>query len=200
MGITASVYPDLKGSLMGAFDYGSDEDIVFQKNSLRIGSDLFKNILGYPSESFIATRYTWSPAIENTLIEGGVKFLQGTVSQKIPLKGGGFNYKNNNFQGAQSKAGLIYLTRNCYFEPSLQPDFNWIDDCLNRIRIAFRWNKAAVIGMHRLNVIGALDKSNRTNNLLQLKMLLTEIVKRYPQVEFMSSDKLGRIIANEDHP
>jgi hypothetical protein len=48
--------------------------------------------------------------------------------------------------------------------------------------------------MHRLNVIGAIDESNRTTNLELLKKLLTKVLQFYPDVEFMSSDELGNLI------
>jgi hypothetical protein len=50
--------------------------------------------------------------------------------------------------------------------------------------------------MHRLNVIGSIDERNRAENLIELKWLLKEIVRTYPEVEFMSSDELGQLIEN----
>jgi hypothetical protein len=54
--------------------------------------------------------------------------------------------------------------------------------------------KPATISMHRLNVIGGLVEENRTCNLALLKQLLKEIVKRWPDVEFMNSAELGQLI------
>jgi hypothetical protein len=48
--------------------------------------------------------------------------------------------------------------------------------------------------MHRLNFIGAIDENNRNINLNLLKKLLTEIVRLYPTIEFMSSVELGDLI------
>ena len=45
-------------------------------------------------------------------------------------------------------------------------------------------------------MIGAVDESNRTKNLTDLKWLLNEIIRLYPNVEFMSSDELGKVISN----
>ena len=118
------------------------------------------------------------------------------VSQTIPLDDDKtFRYKKNNFCGKKSEQGLIYLMRNCFFEPSQGGPS--AQECLNRVKVAFRWHKPATISMHRLNVIGSIDENNRTKNLKDLKWLLDEIVKLYPDVEFMSSDELGRIITSE---
>jgi hypothetical protein len=89
--------------------------------------------------------------------------------------------------------GQRYLIRNAFFEPSLDPQFDWVSDCLKRIKIAFHCKKPAIIGSHRLNYIGFIEESNRTKNLAQLKILLKEIVKRWPKVEFIASDELESI-------
>ena len=84
--------------------------------------------------------------------------------------------------------------RNCYFEPSQNPSFDWLNDCLNRVNIAFRWGKAAVISSHRLNFIGNIDVQNKDRNIVLFRNLLNEIVKKWPDVEFISSDELGKNI------
>ena len=180
---------------MGAFNSGLNEDIVVYEDIITEGLNLFEQLFGYKSESFIATRYTWSPKIEPILKKNGVNYLQGMVSQIIPLDDDQtFVYKKNNFCGKKSENGLTYLMRNCYFEPSQGGPS--AQECLNRVKIAFRWHKPATISMHRLNVIGSIDENNRTRNLKELKWLLDEIVKLYPDVEFMSSDELGRVITS----
>ena len=192
-GLTSHVDPRIKNNYMGAFNSGLDEDIAEYDKIIAEGQQLFEKIFGYKSESFIATTYTWNPKIEHSLKNNGIKYLQGMVHQKIPLDDDTtFTYKKNNFIGHQSPAGLTYLMRNCYFEPS-QNTAN-AEDCLERVKIAFRWKKPATISMHRLNVIGAIDENNRSKNLDSLKWLLKTIVKLYPDVEFMSSDEVGKLI------
>lgn len=194
-GLTSAVDPRIKNNYMGAFNSGLDEDIAEYDTIITEGQQLFEKLFGYKSESFIATTYTWSPKIEPSLMRNGVRYLQGMVHQKMPLDDDTtFKYKKDNFCGHSSKAGLTYLMRNCYFEPS--QDSADAKDCLERIKIAFRWHKPATISMHRLNVIGAVDESNRTKNLTDLKWLLNEIIRLYPNVEFMSSDELGKVVSN----
>ncbi len=184
-----------KGHYMTAFDSAMPDNISFYNQSIEDGLSLFESIFGYRSESFIATTYCWPLEVEPVLIKEGVKYLQGMVVQSIPVGSGeNFKKKKNNFQGTKSKSGLVYLMRNAYFEPSQNPAFDWVGDCLRRINIAFHCLKPATISMHRLNVIGGLVEENRTRNLVLLKQLLGEIVKRWPDVEFMNSAELGRLI------
>lgn len=194
-GLTSSVDPSVRNNYMGAFNSDLDEDIFDYKGILWDGLEIFERIFGYRSESFIATTYTWSPKIEQYLKEYGVKYLQGLVTQKIPHGDDcDIEFRKRSFQGAKSRDGLIYLMRNAFFEPSQYPSLDPVDECLHRINLAFRWGKAAVICAHRLNFIGSIDKTNTDRNLPMFKELLQRIVKQWPDVEFMSSDKLGHII------
>lgn len=192
-GLTSAVDARIKKNYMGAFNSGLDEDLPEYDAIITEGQNLFEQLFGYKSESFIATTYTWNPKIEPILARNGVKYLQGMVHQHVPQDDDTtFTWKKDNFTGRKSPAGLTYITRNCYFEPSQNSE--GLDECLNRIRLAFRWHKPAIISMHRLNVIGSLVESNRTKNLSDLKTLLQTVIQRWPDVEFMSSDQLGKII------
>lgn len=194
-GLTANVDASIKEYYMGAFNSGLDEDIESYNEILTDGLDMFEEIFGFRSKSFIATTYEWSPKIEPCLFKNGVRYIQGTIAQKIPLDDDTtVKIVRRGFQGTKTKSGLIRLFRNCFFEPSTKPDFDFVDDCLNRIRIAFKWGKAANICSHRVNYIGSIHKENTDRNLPELKRLLKEIVKRWPDVEFVTSDQLGEII------
>jgi hypothetical protein len=195
-GLTDATSQSIKTHYMGAFNSKLEKDIQFYEMAIFEGLNLFEKLFGYRSTSFIATTYTWSPLIEPILMNNGIEYLQGLVNQKIPLDGGDkFKYIKGNFQGKRNKTGQFYLMRNCFFEPThFREKFDVVDDCLKRIDIAFRWKKAAVIGAHRLNFIGAIDETNRTKNLVLFQNLLSKIVKKWPDVEFMSSDQLGNII------
>lgn len=184
---------------MGAFDSALDKDIENYGEILSDGLRLFEQTFGFKSTSFIATTYTWSTGIEVYLKKQGVDFLQGLVNQRVPLDDGSlFGSKKGNFQGTKNKLGQYYLMRNCFFEPThFRDKTDVVGDCLKRIEIAFRWKKAAVIGAHRLNFIGAINESNRTLNMILFRNLLAEIIKRWPDVEFMSSDELGEVMKSQ---
>ena len=166
------------------------DDSVYQLQPLNDvvseGLDLFENIFGFKSKTFIAPCYTWRPELERTLFEKGVIGLQGMVYQRNP---GGKPIRH--FMGSQNGFGQVYTIRNCFFEPAQGSDKA---DCLNRMKYAFRWNKPAVISLHRLNFIGAINEKNRSENLQQLGSLLSDILKQWPDVEFLSSDQLVELV------
>jgi hypothetical protein len=100
--------------------------------------------------------------------------------------------------GQRDKYGIRYITRNCFFEPSITKK-DWIDSCLNDINNAFRWHKPAIISSHRVNYIGVHEPSNRDNTLRGLKNLLAKILKIWPDVEFMTTPQLGDLICKKHH-
>lgn len=186
--------------IMGLFsknDYRNNYQVALDDSEYRLqplnevvseGLDLFENIFGFKSKTFIAPCYTWKPELEKTLFEKGVIGLQGMVYQHNPG-----DKPIRHFMGTQNQYGQIYTIRNCFFEPAQGSN---VYDCLNRMKYSFRWNKPAVISAHRINFIGAINEKNRTESLKQLDYLLSEILNKWPDVEFMSSDQLVDCILN----
>lgn len=159
----------------------------------------FKNYFGFDSKSFIANCYIWDESTEKTLADLGVLYLQGMANQIIPVLNKNIHshrYKKH-YLGQKNKFGQQYLIRNAFFEPTLVPNTDSVAECLQRINIAFRWNKPAIIGIHRLNFIGSIHEENRTKNLKNFGLLLKEIIKRWPDVEFRSSDQILNEITYE---
>lgn len=180
-------------NFMESFDWDNPNEVNGQMEILRDGLRLFHEAFGFFSASFIAPCYTWDERLEPVLVEGRVRFMQGGMNQYIPL--GRFNhYKKKKHVMGQQLNSLTYLTRNCYFEPSLVAKSDWVDYTLASIRDAFRWSKPAIICAHRVNFIGFIDEKNRIRNLKMLNELLTRICRKWPDVEFMSSDQLGELI------
>lgn len=192
-GTTYSGHDDY--SFMEALDTDDPSEIDSLDHILRDGLRIFDEIFGYASKSFIAPCYTWDSALEESLKHSGVRYLQGGTYQFVP-RGGFENYsKRYHYLGERNSAGLVYLVRNCAFEPTLFRKDDWVGYTLGNIRDAFRWGKPAVVTTHRLNFIGFIEPANRDRNLKLLDELLGSVLKQWPDVEFMSSDQLGDEIA-----
>ena len=184
-------------NFMEVLDYNSPDDIGQMKESLGEGLDLFEKIFGYKSKSFIPPCYTWNSDVEESLHQKGVKYIQGIVIQFLPTGSFGNYKKKYHFLGRKNSYGQYFLIRNCFFEPSLSLKSDPVGECLQRIKTAFLWNKPAIIGTHRINFMGSLNEKNRTKNIKLFHKLLTDIIKNWPEVEFMTSDQLGDLIAGE---
>lgn len=183
-------------NLAAALDYDDQADIMNVTKSITEGLMLFKDIFGFASKSFIAPNYIWDNSIEEVLAANKVLFIQGSKFQNRPNINNNSYVRKYRYTGKVNKFGQIQIVRNAFFEPSLMGHRDVISSCLRQIRTAFLFKKPAVISTHRLNYIGFLHTKNRDENLLKLRNLLVEILKRWPDVEFASSPQLGNSIIN----
>ena len=162
---------------------------------LRDGLVLFEKLFAYKSETIIPPNYTWSPDFDKAVQELGVRSFQGIRKQREPVPGSKDLY-HDLYMGKKNSVGQTYTIRNTVFEPSMfrlgikDP----VQHCLTELSIAFRLNKPAIIGSHRINYVGFLDPANRDTTLKMLEQILSRALKRWPDIEFMSSDQLGRLI------
>lgn len=176
---------------MAAFDQKDFETVV---ESIRSGTKLFQSTWGFSSKSIIAPCYTWNSEIEKIFHENGYDYIQGGRVQKQPVFNSQSNTIKRKFTGQKNRYQQRFMIRNVMFEPATDHNKDWISEALKEIEVAFLWRKPAVISSHRLNYIGRLCRSNQEKNLESLKDLLNEIISRWPEVEFLSSDQLGDLI------
>jgi hypothetical protein len=192
-GISTTITSEKRKSYLAAFDIDCPDDILFQKSVINDGIQLFKYLMNYQPYTFIAPNYVWSPLLEEDLFNNGVIAIQGGNSHQIPIDGQIYKTRKH-YLNEKNDYGLFYLIRNVLFEPSSNPNIDWIDACLRDIAIAFRLKKPAIISSHRVNFIGTIEKTNREKNLKLLRHLIYNIIKRWPDVEFMSSDQLAKLM------
>lgn len=183
-----------KNALMIGLRPKSESQYNFQLSSLTDGLVLFEKIFGYKSLSFIAPSYTWPLEIEPILYKNNVKYIQGAAVHCAPDRFWQIR-KIRHYIGEKNRSGQYYIIRNCIFEPSqMEYRDRVVSKCLSQIANAFIWRKPAIISTHRLNYIGRIEESNRKENLDLLDNLLTNILQRWPDVEFMTSEELGQLI------
>lgn len=177
-------------NLMATYDYHTAEDLAFIKESIKEGMRLFEATFNYSSKTTIAPCYVWDTEIEKTFQELGTNVFQGSRFQNSPMPNEAAFKKTFHYNG-QHKNGANYLLRNGLFEPSTNVTTNWVGKCLESIETAFTWNKPAVIGTHRINFIGSLNSTNREVGLTLMNELLTKIIQKWPEVEFITSEELA---------
>lgn len=178
---------------LAAFHPEKREDIPVYESIIYDAGRIFQDVFLYRPRHFIASNSPEPKSLEKSLKEIGVDFLTRYKIQRYPLGDGKFTIQFN-WIGKRNSLGQTYLTRNAGFEPSSLPRYDWIDVCMKDIENAFSWNKPAVISSHRVNYIGFIDWKNAAYGLSQLDGLLSSIIKKWPDVEFMSSIELGDLI------
>ena len=120
-------------------------------------------------------------------MDKGIRLLSG---QLFTHKRSGDYKKIDYFWGEKYGDKSIFYRRNCKFEPSNHLNPDPVNSCLEEIDLAFKWGKPAVIDSHRVNYIGRIFPENRERSLRLLKTLLVTIVKRWPDVEFMTCKEI----------
>jgi hypothetical protein len=178
-----------------AFDLEFQSDLKIQQEVLESGLDLFEQLFGYKARYFVPPNGPFNNSLEKTVAQKGIDYLFASKVQEEVL-GEGKTKKRYYWLGKKNEYGQTYMSRNCFFEPSLE-GVDWVTSCLKDIERAFRWKKPAVISSHRVNFIGGLNPKNRETSLIEFKKLLNAIVVNWPEVEFKSSAELGDLIAGK---
>lgn len=193
-GLSTNTTSEKRKSFLPAFNYENDEE-ESQVNAIATdGLAIFEEIFGYKSNSFIAPNYTRGRSLEKTLADFGVKYIQGQQREKYKNTKNEINKTRLRYLGKKNVYGQIDLCRNAFFEPAEFVQKDWVDSCMKDIANVFRWHHPAIICSHRVNFVGTVNVDNRDKNLKLFDQLLVQIQKKWPDVEFMSSDKLGSLI------
>jgi hypothetical protein len=178
-----------------ALNFSHPAEMDSQRQAILEGTQLFEQLFGYRSMSFIAPNYIWDSRLNGSLRQCGIRAFQGIWVQFEPLEGPENRFRRKlHYLGERNREGQLFLVRNAGFEPSLYPGMDCTDSALQRIAMAFRMGKPAIVGTHRLNFCGTIDPANRDRNLPAFRRLLHTVRKKWPDVEFMSSDQLAELI------
>jgi len=178
-----------------AFDIEEPSDLVIQKEVIASGLDLFEQLFGYKARYFVPPNGPFNNFLEEIASKKGIDYIFASKIQKEVL-GYGQTKSRYYWLGKKNKYGQMYMSRNCFFEPS-QGGKDWVASCLKDVERAFRWRKPAVISSHRVNFIGGLNPKNRENGLIGFEKLLKEILIKWPDVEFKSSAELGDLLSGK---
>jgi len=183
-----------KKNLSAALTYtGITGEKEFQSKYLLDSVNIFTNLFGTKSLTFIAPSYIWSQNHESILMKLEISAFQGIGYQYLPVN---LHRAERIFRytGQKNALGQHYLVRNAFFEPALEPKVDIVGKCLEQINRAFLFRKPAIIGTHRVNYVGSLCEENRDRNLKLFSKLLSEILKRWPDVEFIDSASLAKFL------
>ena len=174
----------------------SFQDIKETENYLANVADglkCFKEVYGYSSEIFTPPAQQFPLHLEKELIHLGLNYIDRPRSLQRHFGSGKYQLEKHKLGGGDK---IKEIVRNVVFEPTHDRGFNWVDYSFMQVEAAFRMHKPANISSHRVNFCGHIDPKNRELGLSALKELLHRIVKRWPDVEFISADELGKLITN----
>jgi hypothetical protein len=176
------------------FFFDDNDQKYFLSLSIKEGTDLFNKIFGYHPISFVPSNGVFHPDFNIDVISAGIKYLN--VSHLVPVPNGEGSITIKRFYYTRKgENSLTYYLRNCAFEPS-GCNYSGIETTLKQVEAAFRWGKPAIISSHRVNFIGGISHENRIHGLKELTSLLNAILKKWPDVMFMSTRDLINMVEN----
>lgn len=185
-GIAPKMNPERGNNMMVALRATDEEEQIHIEKSVSEGLELFKDMWGFSSKTFVAPCFSWNERIEKVLSDKGVKLIQTVRSNKAAYLSAPCYF----YSGQYNALGLIYSIRNCTFEPSIDNHRNQVDATLKQIDRVFSHSKIAVISTHRINLASGIDSQNNCKTVKLLDELLSRLLAKYPDVEFASSDHL----------
>lgn len=176
--------------IVAAFDVLTQDDldsqIIIAKDSLII----FDNLFGFKSKIFTPPALFYNPQIEEIIKREGIDWIDASRLFKVPQTDGTEKWQFN-YLGRKKKSGLKVLVRNAMFESNISQSESAVDRCLYDIEQAFKLRQPAIISNHRACFTGRIDDNNRRKGLFELDLLFSIIVKKWPDVEFISINELN---------
>ncbi len=199
IGIGASFSQENPFGYMDAFNSNFTSGAELS-NIVHEAMEIFENTFGKKSETFVASCFVWDNSLEDSLAQFGVRGIQSGCWQNVPagIENGNVMKRRLRFLGQKNRIGQVYTVRNCAYEPAYQQtSTKSAKECYDQVMRAFRNRKPAIINSHRFNYIGSINRENAYENLKGLSWLLHTIIKNIPDVEFISTPELLRIIDQE---
>lgn len=191
--ISSSGYPTI--NVYASFDFWKYNENEHFNEIIKNGLKCFKDVFGYSPIYFNPPAGSGHPAIFSILKENKVDYIDTQIIKKFHIGEG--QYKTTfQYTGCNNNYKQTYIVRNVVFEPTDNYNVNSVELALKQIEIAFTLNRPAIISSHRVNYSGYIDPNNRKKGLEDLKILLNKIIRKWPDVEFISGSKLGKLINN----
>ena len=175
-----SKYPNY-GAAFNVLDH-EDEELNFK--TLQSSVAIFKDLFDRLPNSFTPPAISFSNHLEKKVSGERVKWLDVPRFFKMPKPNGKTTPRF--FMLGRQKYGVKHLVRNAVFETNMSETNNGVDDCLKGIAEAFKLKQPAIISNHRASFVGRIEQLNRDRGLSALDQLLKAILKKWPDVEFIT--------------
>jgi len=156
---------------------------------------VFQAIFGYPPRVAVPPTFVWNAIVEQAWAEAGVGVIvtpgrrYETCDAAGQLAGTGASIYN----GQAACNGSVYLVRNDYFEPALG---HTTEQAVAALETKTRLGRPTLLETHRFNFLGSEEK--QTNALAELEKLLQRARDIHPDLAFLSTEKLARVLITRD--
>ena len=187
-GLTPS--PEFPGiEFSQAFSFRDSSELMQQRAIIAEGLRLFEQIFGFASSTFTPPSLKLHVSHDQFVRDLGVKSIDKPLYGQQPGDNGKTR-RNINFLAPPRDGRVGKMVRTLSFEPCSGSKSDPIGHAFREIESAFRWKKPVIISSHRVNYAGHIDPANRRRGLAALEELIEKMVRRWPDIQFVTVDEL----------
>ncbi|MCE2594220.1 hypothetical protein K6Y31_05260 [Motilimonas cestriensis] len=151
--------------------------------------DLFKRCFGVAAEVVVPPTFVWNEEVEiswrshgiHTIITPGQRYYKRSETRFWSDKKRIVNHQT-------SATGQTYLVRNQYFEPEFGHQWR---EAIDKVTSSIKLARPCLFETHRFNFVNSEEGCQ--NSLYQMRSLLEQVTKTWPDCCFLSSLELVRL-------
>ncbi|MEO8209368.1 MAG: hypothetical protein ABI840_02315 [bacterium] len=179
----------VKGNLSFLHGEFSKKNSDFTK--INEAKEEFKNFFGFYSKSIIPPTFIFDSEFIKIFKTINVSMVQSSNRLRNSEQ------KRYSFPYFQKRKGIYWSVRNARLDP--HPDYNFNhEQCIQSIDKAFENKSPAIIDFHRVNFAGRFVPAYRDRTMKELKRLLDNILRRWPEAKFIHTQKLNDILWQQE--
>ena len=182
---------------LAAFWAENEKQLPAMAASIVEGLSIFETVFGFRPLTMVPCNYVFPLEIEKAAFAAGIRMIQTQRGYTSPNPASGTFSIKRPVTGQVNSVGQFQSVRNVFFEPFEGDGDRAVDKALAQIRSSFAMKSPAIISTHRANYVGGLSPKNRADNSKRLRQLLVQMTKRWPQIEFQTSESLCRQLLAE---
>jgi hypothetical protein len=151
---------------------------------------LFKSIFSESPRVVVPPTFVWTTDVEQAWAREGVEFVVTPGLRSACRDVTGLpNCDTGPFRNCERGTGVTYIVRNDYFEPERG---HRAERGLEAMEHKWAQRRPCLFETHRSNFIG--DDESAARNLAEIDRLYTLVLDRYPDLRFVSTEELGRVL------
>jgi len=193
-GLTTKTSSGVQKNYLAAYWAERHSDLPEMRASMEDGIRIFRDVFGFTPKTMVPPNYVLPEELECVAARNGISAIQGQRGQLVPNPGDRSARIRRSYTGEKNSFGQIYMVRNVKFEPFENPSKDWVSSGLKEVSSAFSLGVPAIVSTHRANYVSGLSSANRQNSLVLLDQFLRQVVQRWPDTVFMSSDSLASML------
>jgi hypothetical protein len=180
----------MRGNLRKFHGEYSTRNLNFEEEHL-LAREEFRKVFDFESQSVIPCTFILDKAIQECLIESGIKIIQG-ANRLIDI-----NDKKRYLPMLRMKQDVLYNARNARLD--VHPDYekfanvNLLIQCMEE---AFESSQPCVIDFHRVNFVSKYSREWSDNCLFDLNTFFKYCSSKHPDIIFMNTVEFYEYLLN----